>query len=316
MKSIVKAFYDRIPIIRELCFLNDQVLRELRHLGDRLNQLQVQLLQFHTTTCIKTLDFELRQHPRYTDGKRLLKYGFQVCSQNAEDGMIQEIFRRIGPTDRVFVEIGVGDGKENNTAFLLAQRWKGYWIDGNADFLEAVRNRIDLPKESLKCLACHVTRENAASVLHQLGVPSQFDLLCLDIDQNTYYAWQGLAQFCPRVVVVEYNAAIPPGIDWKARYAPDRVWDGSHNFGASLTAFELFGRQLGYCLVGCDIIGVNAFFVRADLVADKFAPPFTAENHYEPPRYAFVHRRGHAASILDRQDPETLERSIGHQNNG
>jgi hypothetical protein len=107
------------------------------------------------------------------------------------------------------------------------------------------------------------------------------------------------------VVVVEYNAVIPPGLDWKVRYAPDRVWDGSHNFGASLKAFELLGTQLGYSLVGCDFIGVNAFFVRSDLVADKFAAPFTAENHYEPPRYVFLHRRAHPVSILDRQDART-----------
>jgi hypothetical protein len=30
---------------------------------------------------------------------------------------------------------------------------------------------------------------------------------------------------------------------------------------------------------------VNAFFVRMDLAAGLFCDPFTAENHYEPPRY-------------------------------
>lgn len=301
MKSILKSFYARVPVIRELRFLNGEVVRELRHLADRLNKIQLQLLQLHATTCVKTLDFELQDYPRYGDTKRLLRYGFQVCSQNAEDGMIDEIFRRIGTTDRSFVEIGVGDGTENNTAFLLAQGWNGCWVDGNPEFLKGISKRVDLPKECLKHLVCRVTRENATSLLRQLRVPAQFDLLSLDVDQNTYYAWEGLMQFRPRVVVVEYNAVIPPGLDWKSHYAPDRVWDGSHNFGASLKAFELLGRQLGYYLVGCDFIGVNAFFVRADLVGDSFAAPFTAENHYEPPRYAFLHRRGHRASILDRQ---------------
>ena len=35
--------------------------------------------------------------------------------------MIQEIFRRIGTTNRTFVEFGVGDGLENNSLFLLKQ---------------------------------------------------------------------------------------------------------------------------------------------------------------------------------------------------
>jgi len=63
---------------------------------------------------------------------------------------------------------------------------------------------------------------------------------------------------------------------------------------------ELLGRERGYSLVGCDFCGVNAFFVRDDLLGDKFEAPFTAENHYEPPRFALSQlRRGHAPTILD-----------------
>jgi hypothetical protein len=35
----------------------------------------------------------------------------QVYSQNNEDGIIAEIFRRIGTENRTFVEFGVGDGR-------------------------------------------------------------------------------------------------------------------------------------------------------------------------------------------------------------
>jgi len=37
--------------------------------------------------------------------------------------------------------------------------------------------------------------------------------------------------------------------------------------------------------VGCDAVGVNAFFVREDLLGERFLPPFTAAHHYQPPRY-------------------------------
>jgi hypothetical protein len=44
-------------------------------------------------------------------------------------------------------------------------------------------------------------------------------------------------------------------------------------------------RKKGYSLVGCSTSGVNAFFVRDDLVDEKlFLPPYTAENHFEPQR--------------------------------
>src|SRR5262245_40537087 len=52
------------------------------------------------------------EKPRNADAKRLLRYGFKVYSQNDEDGIIQEIFRRIGSSNRTFVEFGAGDGLE------------------------------------------------------------------------------------------------------------------------------------------------------------------------------------------------------------
>jgi hypothetical protein len=125
----------------------------------------------------------------------------------------------------------------------------------------------------------------------------------LDIDQNTYYAWEGLRSFKPRVVVLEYNSSLPADVDWKVIYGPVRPWDGARNFGASLKALEILGRRLGYCLVGCEFGGVNAFFVRDDLVQDKFAEPSTSENHYEPRRHSISFRDGHSALFLDRSIP-------------
>ena len=44
--------------------------------------------------------------PRNRDPKRLAGHGYKVFSQNDEDGIIAEIFRRIGTRDRRFVEFG------------------------------------------------------------------------------------------------------------------------------------------------------------------------------------------------------------------
>ena len=71
---------------------------------------------------------------------------------------------------------------------------------------------------------------------------------------------------------------------WVVPECPRGIWDGSRCYGASLKALELLGTEMGYALVGCDFCGVNSFFVRKDLVGDRFAEPFTSENHYEPPR--------------------------------
>ena len=63
--------------------------------------------------------------------RTLTAYGFTAYSQADEDGMIEELFRRIGVTDRTFVEFGSGDGLENNTVYLLLTGWRGLWLDGD-----------------------------------------------------------------------------------------------------------------------------------------------------------------------------------------
>jgi hypothetical protein len=124
-------------------------------------------------------------------------------------------------------------------------------------------------------------------------------LLSLDVDRNTYFLWAKLGRFRPRAVVIEYNSSIPPDVDWKVDYHPELSWNETVYFGASLKAFELLGRELGYRLVGCELHGMNAFFVREDLCSSEFAEPFTAENHYEPPRYWLIRRDGHARGFSD-----------------
>lgn len=284
VRRFLARLYRSLPVIRELTQIRDAV----RH--------EVSTLKAAHVMC--ALDVELARHPRYSDPLRLARYAFQVCSQSGEDGMLHEIFKRVGMSSRTFVEIGVGDGAENNTAFLLALGWSGYWIDGQDDFRRTLESRR-IASDQVRGLVSIVRKDNAATLLRQLGVPAEFDLLSLDVDQNTYYVWQGLQGYRPRVVVIEYNAALPPDVDWKVAYDPQRAWDGTQNFGASLKALERLGRELGYSLVGCDLAGINAFFVRDDLTASRFAEPFTAENHYEPPRYALLHRQGHRPGILD-----------------
>lgn len=299
MRNLIASWYNRLPGVRE----RRDIRTSLWNIEQGIQTQKDLLVQLNTHLASQTmrfLDFDLVRHPRYGDPKRLLSCPAQVSSQNEEDGILHEIFRRIGTTSKVFAEIGVGDGRENNTAFLLSQGWTGFWFDGDSACLKTIEHRQDLSSDCLKPCVSFVTRENIAELFDRLGVPEEFDLLSIDIDQNTYYIWEGLARFRPRVVVVEYNAAPPPDVDWKIRYAPDRIDENNQNFGASLKAFELLGRELGYSLVGCNFTGINAFFIRNDELGEHFAAPYTAENHYEPPRYPFLHRRSHAAAILDR----------------
>jgi len=229
----------------------------------------------------------LLESARNSDGRRLLQHGYRVYSQGDEDGIIREIFRRIGEGARNFVEIGAGAGLENNTLFLLIQGWRGVWIEGSPRRVaEAQKNLASaIAGGRLRVEPHFVTAPNVNATLQRLA-PAELDLLSIDLDGNDYHVLRSIEPLRPRVIVAEYNAKFPPGVAWVMEYNEAHRWDGSDYFGASLQALETLLVSRGYALVGCSLLGTNAFFVRHDLVSDPpFCSPFTAENHYEPPRY-------------------------------
>lgn len=107
--------------------------------------------------------------------------------------------------------------------------------------------------------------------------------------------WKAINSVSPRVVIIEYNAMFPPSHEWVMPYNASHLWDGgtvgaSDNMGASLKSLELLGEILGYRLVGTNVNGLNAFFVRKDLAKDLFVSPPSAEKLYNPSRYNIVYR--------------------------
>lgn len=244
-------------------------------------------------------DWHLAQNPKYQDPRRLNKFEYQVLSQFGEDGILNEIFKRIGATSHYFVEFGVGNGMENNSASLLLQGWKGLWIEADDDSAAFIRQHFRAPiaRGQLTLLQSFVDKDNIESLFAKAGVPAEFDLLSIDIDGNDYWIWKAIRNYRPRVVVVEYNATFGPGISWVMPYNATHRFDDTNYFGASLKAFEQLFHETGYRLVGCGFAGINAFFVREDLVNESmFQGPFTSENHFEPARYFLFRKLGKTRS--------------------
>lgn len=237
---------------------------------------------------------------KYSDKKRLEQYGYKVYSQTDEDGIIDEIFKRIGTSSKKFIEFGVERGLENNTLFLLYQGWKGLWIEADKPSCEYIRDKFRsvIDDDRLSIINSFITAENINSLFLEAEIGEDIDLLSIDIDGNDYHVFEAINCIKPRVVVIEYNAKFPPHIKLVPCYNPANVWNKTDYMGASLKSLELLGTKKGYKLVGTNISGVNAFFVREDLAKNLFVEPAIAENLYNPARYWLLHMKsGHEADF-------------------
>jgi hypothetical protein len=226
----------------------------------------------------------------------LERYGYKVYSQNDEDGIIEEIFNRIGVTNKVFIEFGVQNGLESNGHFLLHKGWRGLWLEGNKKDCKELLCHFDKPITNGRLVVCNafITAENINQLIENEGkIKGEVDLLSIDIDGNDYHVWKAIECISPRCVVVEYNAKFPQTYEWVIEYNPNHVWDRSDRYGASLKSLELLGSSLGYQLVGTNMTGVNAFFVKKELAYDLFPLPPISENLYNPARRYLRYISGH-----------------------
>lgn len=219
-----------------------------------------------------------KESPKFEQMKKEFNINFfekKIFSQNGEDGIIDFIFSQIKTTNRFFVEFGVTDGKVCNTRYLLEENgWQGLMMDDS-------ENNPPLIKKEF------VTAENISRLFEKYYVPKDFDLLSIDIDFNDYWIWKAIEGYFPRVVVIEYNSSYPPTESKTVPYDPHGRWDRKTNyFGSSLLALMKLGRSKGYTLVGCDSNGVNAFFVKSDLLHSQIKK--TINELYKSPNYGIV----------------------------
>lgn len=264
----------------------------IRKLGQlkKLFRKLFRLVPYHEAALLSLLRDEYRkilESDRYNEKRALTRSGFKVYSQADEDGIIEEIFERIGVTNRVFVEFGCGNGLENNSHYLLLKKWHGLWIEGRKKYVDFIQSKFAIAIQSGQLTIKHafLTTENINDIISQ-HITGEIDLLSVDMDGNDFHIVKTINCIRPRVIVVEYNARKGPRLDWVMAYNPDHVWDGTDYLGASLKAFEILLQERGFSLVGCSVTGVNAFFVKNDLISEElFLPPFTSENHYEPHRW-------------------------------
>jgi hypothetical protein len=244
----------------------------------------------------------IMDHYRWWQAGDLRAFERRVWSQNGEDGIIQELLRRVGVKHRFFVEFGVETGVECNCARLARQeQWSGLFLEASPElFVLLQENFRALP--AVRCQQTAVSSQNIEAILAANQVPVDFDLLSIDIDGNDYWVWKAIQRWQPRIVVIEYNPAYPPPMRWVMQENHEHRWDHTDYYGASLSSLAVLGRSKGYTLVACDSRGVNAFFIRSELFDPEKFVDTAVLYHYSPFNHPLCpnghpHRHGPSVEI-------------------
>lgn len=199
---------------------------------------------------------------------KLNKYERNIYSQCGEDGVIEEILKRLNITIGYCCEFGAWDGVFcSNTFNLIKKGWNALLIEGDeVKFNDLIKTR-DLYPEQIIALNKYIEieGENSLDYIFNEQKIEDLDLLSIDVDSNDYQLMESMS-FKPKIIIIEPNSAIP--LNLKIKHGESTVsYGGAGLRGSSYLAILEMGIEKGYTLV-CHT--GNMIFVRNDLVKNNF----------------------------------------------
>ena len=229
---------------------------------------------------------------RRPSGIGIQQHEYRVYSQHREDGIIRHILDTAGVTSTRFVEFGFGPLQANCHNLLYHHGFHGLYIDGNRDKCVLMADLFAKRFPDSRVEHQFITRENLCETISRAGFDGDLAVLSIDVDGNDYWLWDCISCCDPALVVIEYNASLGMEQSITVPYDPGFVRYEQHPsglyHGASLGALAKLGGSKGFALLGVDTSGVNAFFLKRELLVDALVERKTAEvflSHRSRTRY-------------------------------
>jgi hypothetical protein len=188
----------------------------------------------------------------------------QAARHHAADlATLKELVDRLPDRARWIVEVGAWDGTYLSTSREFVTRHDYFAVLVEADRMKfAALNRLYDGEDRVfrvHRLAGWDGAQRLDEILAATPIPRSFDVLVIDVDGNDYHLWRALERYRPTVVMIEFNATIPNGVDF-VQPADHRV-----NWSSSIDSIEVLAREKRYGLAACS--AYNAFFVDASAAA-------------------------------------------------
>lgn len=208
------------------------------------------------------------------DSADLLDYKRNVFSQNGEDGIIDELFRRISVEAHTCCEFGAWDGIHlSNCRKLILEGWRALMIEADPEKTKALLQTYrDNPAVTCVNRLVDDGQNSLGTIVKDTGFPATLDFLSVDIDGLDYEIFRGM-DLRPRVICIEVNAAHSPESEEEFRRAV-----AIKGVGQPMNVFLRIAKEKGYELV---CYSGNAFLVRQDILQQHRLKPINPAEAYE-----------------------------------
>lgn len=202
---------------------------------------------------------------RRPDASMPATWEFSGFSQNGEDGIIDHLLSGLKDSNKYFIEIGSGDGLENNTAYLAhIRKFAGMQIEADIELYDDALITKTWLTETLNYFVDESTVEN----ILEKALYKNPDVFSIDIDGMDYYITKLLLEkgLLPKIIVCEYNSAFGPSTGITLPYNPTfNMFTAGHPYlyyGVSLAGWQKLLATYNYRFITVESSGVNAFFIQ------------------------------------------------------
>jgi hypothetical protein len=209
--------------------------------------------------------------------------GRRRTSQGDEAAVLSRIISAVGDVPKVFVEFGFSGWEFNCIDLARDRSWQGLLLDGdsyNATIARTIFHR------GIQARQLWITLETL-KVVEDYARDRNLGVLSIDVDGNDYWFLKHLIPLRPAIVAVEINVSMglrPLTVPYDPTFDRTQKHESWEYYGASLFAMHHLCRQHGYSLVAMSDSGVNAFFVRDDLMVPQL-PALSPEQARRPKVY-------------------------------
>jgi hypothetical protein len=189
-------------------------------------------------------------------------YKKNIYSQNGEDGIIEEILKRLNIKAGWCVEFGAADGIwKSNTFNLITKGFNCVMIESDSTKFELLKKTAKkypkiIPINSMVDSEGENTLDN---IISKTDIPLDYDLCSIDVDGPDYFIWKAVERYKPKIVIIEINSKVNPNEDYIHNPHKGKLKTG---FRSMLELGESKGYNL-LCHTG------NLVFIRNDLI-DNF----------------------------------------------